>query len=331
MAGVYIISEIGRLSKCNKALAFEDKSGNRTKIFADSIDLLVLNGHVSITGAALTLLAINQIHVYFLEKGAIPNISLDFGNGKNGFLRQKQYAMQGDAKKSLDIARTIVFGKIRNQISFLHRAKRSLEKREQVATSVTRLKRLLKKAEKCEDKSALRGVEGLASKEYFDLFDFNIIPEWAVFGKRSKHPPQTNVNAVMSYLYAVLTVRVQNALEAYGLDTMCSNLHEMTYGKTSLAYDMVEEFRTPIADAVCCALFNHETLKEKDFEQRDGGIFMTKDGCSKVVAAFENKMKSSVKYDGSEMTYLEIIFNQAKSYRDFVSGKTESYLPFAMK
>ena len=90
MASVYIVSEIGKIKKSNENLIFENKDGETKRIMPDQTDLLVLNNHVSVTGESLTLLARNSIPVYFLQNGSIPNITLDFGNSKNGFLRQKQ-------------------------------------------------------------------------------------------------------------------------------------------------------------------------------------------------------------------------------------------------
>lgn len=334
MSSVYIVSEYGKLCADERNLMFKDKNGIESKIMAEDTDLLVMNGHVSLTGESLHLLAKKGISVYLLENGQVPNINIDFGSGKNGFLRQRQYRLLDDERKSLEIAKTLVAGKIRNELTFLNRIVRTSEKAEikKLENSISRLKLYLKKSEKCKNKDQLRGTEGVAAKEYFDLFDFNIMPEWAEFKKRSTRPPETNVNSVLSYLYTILTFRVQNALEAAGLDTMCSNLHEMTYGKTSLAFDIVEEFRTPIADTLCCRVFNYGIMKAEDFEQRDGGVYLTKGGCEKIILAFENKMNSEIKHPltGEPMSYLKIIFEQAVSYKRFIM-EDEPYIPFLMK
>ena len=107
----------------------------------------------------------------------------------------------------------------------------------------------------------------------------------------------------------------------------------MTYGKTSLAYDLMEEFRTPIADTLCCSLFNHGVLKPDDFEERDGGVYMTVEGCQKVIQAFESKMRNEINSDKEEQrfSYLELIFNQANKYKKFIMNEEEAYVPFAMR
>lgn len=340
MSVVYIISEYGKLSASGENFLFRDRNGTESKIMLEDTKLLVMNSHVSLTGECLHLLAKKQMPVYLIQSGSSSNISLDFGGGKNGFLRQKQYQILSDGKKSLEIAKAIVAGKIRNEIAFLERLKRNgsqVEKSNQkigkpIEDSVKKIKSYLKKSQKCRNKEQLRGTEGAAAKEYFGLFGFNILPEWAEFKKRSMRPPETNVNATLSFLYSILTCRVQNALEACRLDTMCSNLHEMTYGKNSLAFDMVEEFRTPVCETLCCSLFNHGVLKPEDFESRDEGVFMTKSGSEKVVRAFEVKMESEIKSPetGENLTYEKLIFEQAILYKRFVA-EGEPYVPFLMK
>lgn len=340
MGTVYIISEYGKLCANGRNFLFTDKNGASKKIMLEDTNLLVMNSHVSLTGESLHLLAQKKMPVYLIQNGAASNISLDFGGGKNGFLRQKQYRLLDDEKKSLEIAKTIVAGKIKNELAFLNRFNRSehLSEKEnekakaRIENAIIKIKEHLKKSQKCKNKDQLRGTEGAAAKEYFDLFDFNIFPDWAEFKKRSTQPPETNVNSVLSFLYTILTCRVQNALEAAGLDTMCSHLHEMTYGKNSLAFDIVEEFRTPVADTLCCALFNHGTLSCSDFEKRDGGIYLAKNGMEKVVRAFESKMESEIKNPatGETMSYEKLIFEQTASYKRFIM-EGEPYIPFLMK
>lgn len=73
---------------------------------------------------------------------------------------------------------------------------------------------------------------------YVAKFEMNINPDWAIFGKRSKNPPCTNVNAVLSFLYTLLMYRVESAIVAESLDSCCGNLHVLNYGKSALDYSL---------------------------------------------------------------------------------------------
>lgn len=177
-------------------------------------------------------------------------------------------------------------------------------------------------------------------------------PEWAVFRKRTKHPPKSNVNAVLSFLYTVLGSKVRCAIELQGLDPMVGCLHELAYGRDALVYDLVEEFRTPVADAVCCSLFNLGILGPQDFrlydfeqevevvgvqevaEEGDSkGILLMESGMKKVLQRFEEKMVSEIVYgpEQRQMSYQEIIYAQAAHYKKVLLGETETYRSFAYR
>ena len=124
MSSVYILSDYGKLSKHDQTLVFIQKDETRTIIFPYKTEQLVLMGNISISGEAMRLLTKYRIPTTFLSSNGRFNGKLTFGDSKNIFLRQKQYRILDDKKASLEIARSIVCGKIRNEISFMQRIKR---------------------------------------------------------------------------------------------------------------------------------------------------------------------------------------------------------------
>ncbi len=270
MAEIYILSDYGKLTKKDETIVFTQNDGTSTILFPFKTEHLVLMGRISISADALRLLTKYKISTTFLSSNGRFNGKLVFGDGKNIFLRQKQFRLLDDSKKSLEIARSIVAGKLRNEISFMQRIKRKTNTDdEKVKGAINDVKNTLNAAERAGDIDSLRGFEGIAARKYFEVFSFNIQCEWAEFKRRSRNPPKTNVNAVLSFLYTLLAYRVESALESQGLDTCCGNLHAINYGRTSLVFDLMEEFRSPVCDSVCCNLFNLGTLAKDDFEQKD--------------------------------------------------------------
>lgn len=339
MSAVYIISEKGKISKESEHLVFKNIDGVSNSIFLHNLEMLVAMGKISFTGEAVSLLAKNRIPLIFTSASGIFNSKMTYKEDKNCFLRLKQYQLLQDEKKSLEVAKEIVRGKIKNQISFMQRIKRKNQvEEEKVLEAISQVKNLLADVDNCETVESLRGKEGCAAKSYFEVFRFNLIPEWAVFESRSKRPPKSNVNAVLSFLYSLLSYRVETALESYSLDCAMGNLHEMTYGKSPLVYDLMEEFRTPFVDTVCCSLFNLGILCTDDFEEYESeseekGIYLSEEGRKKAIAAFEQKMNSCLQYEKEDdrITVMEIIFRQAKKYRRFVDGETDCYEPYYAK
>jgi CRISPR-associated protein Cas1 len=361
MASIYILSDHGKLTKKDETFVFVQSDETKTILFPFKTKQLVIMGNVSLSGDALRLLAKYKISTTFLSSNGRFNGKLTFGDGKNVFLRQKQYKILDNPEESLKIAKSIVVGKIKNQISFMQRIKRKNDSSEQlVLDSINAIKNTLDNAQKADDIEKLRGYEGLAARQYFSVFGYNIQCEWAEFKTRSKNPPRSNVNSVLSFLYTLVMYRVESALEAQGLDVCCGNLHAINYGKQALVFDLMEEFRSAIADSVCCALFNLGTLNKDDFEVKmfseddidyplDEGqlgdeqeensnmaiqaVLLTKPGIKKVIAAFETKMDTLILYQptGQKLSYNKIIYEQAEHYKRVISGEETEYKAYYFK
>ncbi|MCM1322148.1 MAG: CRISPR-associated endonuclease Cas1 [Bacteroides sp.] len=369
MAEIYILSDYGKLSKKNETIIFSRPDGTDTVLFPFKTEHLVLIGKVSISADALRLLTKYKIGTTFLSANGRFNGKLTFGDGKNIFLRQKQFRILDNPQKSLAIARSIVLGKIRNEISFMQRIKRKNSgENTAVEDAIAAVKNTLSNAEKADDIDKLRGYEGIAARKYFEVFKFNLQDEWAEFKTRSKNPPRTNVNAVLSFLYTLLMYRVESAIEAQGLDCCCGNLHAVNYGKSALVFDLMEEFRSPICDSVCCSMFNLGILKPNDFEKKEFsaesddfpldseqgkgdadlfsesqndeenysgccGILLTNTGLKKVITAFEAKMNSVILYAPAlqKISYAKIIYQQVLCYKRVINNEETEYKSYYFK
>jgi hypothetical protein len=353
MSDVYILSNVGKLGKRDETLIFSKPDGTTQVLFPFKVEQLMLIGKVSISGDALRMLSKYRIPVSFISTNGYFNARLVYANNKNVFLRQQQYRLMDNPAQTLQVAKGIVIGKIKNQLSFMQRIKRkTTEVDAEIQTAITRIKQLIEKAETITSLESLRGIEGNASKWYFSVFRYNIKPSWAEFPNRTKNPPRSNVNAVLSFLYTVLTTKIHTVLETQGLDPMAGTLHANAYGAAALAFDLVEELRTPIADTICCALFNLGMLKPEDFECADfspdssdypceleqseqkvaEAVLLTEEGLKKVIAAFQEKM-NKLAFSGSKkksISYNELIFKQITAYKNMLNGQ-QPYTPYYFK
>jgi CRISPR-associated endonuclease Cas1 len=61
---------------------------------------------------------------------------------------------------------------------------------------------------------------------------------WTAFGM-SRRPPMDPMNALLSFLYAVLLNDCRSALEAVGLDPQLGFLHAVRPGRMALALDLI--------------------------------------------------------------------------------------------
>ena len=124
MATIYIVSKIGKISKEAETLIFTQQDGTSTVLFPFKTEILFVVGKISVSGDALRMFAKYKIPVIFLSSNGQFNAKLVYGDSKNVFLRQKQYEILSSQEKTLQLAKSIVFGKIRNQLSFMQRIKR---------------------------------------------------------------------------------------------------------------------------------------------------------------------------------------------------------------
>lgn len=261
-----------------------------------------LFGAVEITAPALIDLMQRGIPVlYFTRGGWFQGISTGHTH-KNVELRMRQYYFAGDRKKSLSIARCLIQGKIRNCRTQIRRNDPESQK-----VALERLDRLAKDAKSASSIEKLLGIEGTAAEIYFGRLDSLLKGDSGFsFENRNRRPPKDPVNAVLSYLYAVLAKDVFVSLLAVGFDPYLGFYHQPRYGRPALALDMMEEFRPLIADSTAVTLFNNGELTQKDFIKTGMGISLKHQAKRAVLGAYERRM-------GTEITHP--IFNYKVSYR----------------
>jgi CRISPR-associated protein Cas1 len=204
-------------------------------------------------------------------------------------LRRAQYRA---ADAPAEIVRGFVLGKVANQRSVLMRGLRdhggAMEERARGALerAVERQAFILRRAaHEAGGVEALRGAEGEAAQLYFSVFDHLIrVDDPALrFSGRSRRPPLDAVNALLSFLYTLLTHDCRSAAEGVGLDPAVGFLHRDRPGRPSLALDLMEELRPPLADRLALSLINRRQLTAADFERRDGGAVWLRDEARKTV------------------------------------------------
>jgi len=294
---------------------------------------VVLFGRVQITTQSVQELCQREIPVTYLSQGAWFYGMTQGLAHKNVELRIAQHACAG-GELALAVARSIVSGKIQNQRTIL---RRNLEERD--SRLLGRLAVHARQARHVAEPATLLGVEGMAANLYFGAFHllFHGTGAWArsVFREqgRNRRPPRDEVNAVLSFLYAVLTKECAVIAQAVGFEIYRGMYHTPKYGRPALALDLCEEFRPLIADSVCLNLFNQGELQPGDFVKRARGVALVPAGRRAVLAAFERRMSQMVTHPifGYTISYRRIIELQARLLRAVIMGEIPAYRPFTTR
>jgi len=257
----------------------------------------------------------------------------------NVVLRRTQYRVADDDAKALNIARNILIGKLHNERWVLERATRDHPGR----LDYDRIKRAsgfiadsIQALLGANTHGSLMGIEGEAAKQYFSVFDELILNNKDVFffRERSRRPPLDNVNALLSFAYTLLTQEMASALSAVGLDPFVGFLHKDRPGRRSLALDLIEEFRAPIADRFVLTMINTRQLHAGNFEQQENGAVHIKDDARKtVLTAWQERKREQIEHPflNEKIEWGLTLHAQALLLARFLRGDLEAYPPFLWK
>lgn len=194
----------------------------------------------------------------------------------------------------------------------------------------------LSSARQSSSMDELRGVEGLAAKDYFYAFDDLVLrnKDDFFFTGRSRRPPLDRLNALLSFCYSILTNDCIAALQGVGLDPYVGFMHTDRPGRASLALDLVEEFRPVLADRFVLTLVNTGAVKPDDFEIREnGGVFLSDSGRKKVLSAWQKKKSEQILHPflQEKIPWGLVPYVQALLLTRAVRGDLDGYPPFLWK
>ncbi len=134
--------------------------------------------------------------------------------------------------------------------------------------------------------SSLRGFEGAAASAYFGGFTQLFAPSLNFTGRR-KRPAPDPVNACLSLGYTLLHHDAVHACHIVGLDTMLGFYHDISFGRESLACDLMEPLR-PLVDQWVWQMFRERTLRIEHFSDDNGRCLLNKSGRKQFYSVYES-------------------------------------------
>lgn len=250
------------------------------------------------------------------------------GTQGNVFLRVNQIRVFEE--NSLDLAKNTIMAKVHNCIKTIKRTLHDnpgLRADLDLQQALEQLEAGFDKIVSCTNDADLRGVEGSLASAHFSVFDKLILNPTFHFSYRTKRPPLDDVNALLSFIYTLLTNDCAAALETVGLDSYIGYYHKLRSGRESLACDMVEELRC-IAERFVLTLINLKIVNASDFDHLDSGaVYLNKDGRTKVLQHWQarkrTKMKHSVIKETIPLGLLPYV--QANLMAKYVRGDIKEY------
>ena len=170
----------------------------------------------------------------------------------------------------------------------------------------------------------LVGHEAQVALRYWDYIRELFADDNVSFEKREHQGAKDLVNSMLNYGYAILYVRVWQALLAAKLNPFDSLIHAQREGKPTLVYDVIEIFRCQVVDRVVISLIQ----KGKELEVRNG--LLTDMTRQLLVKSVMERLARYEKYQGEEMKMEQIILKQATLLAKAFEG-TGKFKPYVAK
>lgn len=235
-------------------------------LFLHRLETLVLVGNINLTSGAISLLCREQLETIFLTTNGRYKGRLEVDESKNVLLTQRQFNSLLDSEFCLRLVRDFVLGKQYNMATMVMRLKRRNPKHlaNELQTIHDKIQLEIQRTQGAQGIDTLRGHEGQATALYYKALRHGLKRDWG-FRKRVRRPPTDPVNSVLSFLSTLLFNRILSAVRLAGLHPGVGYLHSLDYGRYSLVLDLMEEFRSLLAETTTLSLFNLSILSEADF------------------------------------------------------------------
>lgn len=293
-------------------------------------------GDVTVSTALLHRCAEDGRSLVFLDRAGRFRGRVEGPTSGNVLLRRAQHEALGEPGRLLAVCRAVVAAKVQNTRQVLLRGAResaSEEEGERLAAVARHLGESLPRVADAADADTVRGLEGDAARRYFEVFTLLVREARDVFALsgRTRRPPLDQMNALLSFLYTLLTSDCVAAVEGVGLDPQVGYLHVLRPGRPALALDLVEEFRAVLGDRLALTLVNRRQLGAGDFEERPGGAVMLNEaGRRTVLTAYQERKKEELTHPVlGQKTPLGLLPHvQARLLARFLRGDVAEYPAF---
>lgn len=336
---LYVTSQDSYLSLDGENVVILDKDQELARIPLHNLEAIVSFGYRGVSPALMGGCAERNISLSFLTPQGKFLARVTGPVRGNVILRKKQYDVSQKEKECLGIAKNCILGKVYNSRWILERGIRDHSLQvdvEKIKRASGFLQQSLKMMEQCSEVSSLRGYEGEAASIYFGVFDQLILQQKKefTFSTRNKRPPLDKVNALLSFVYTLLTGMAAAALETVGLDPYVGFMHTDRPERVSLALDMVEELRPVLADRFVLIMINKKIVSGKDFTTKeDGAVILSDSSRKRLLTEWQNKKKEVITHPFLEekVEWGMIPFVQAMLLARFLRGDIDQYPPFFWK
>lgn len=336
---LFITTQGTYLSKEGETVAVKIDGEIILRVPVHTLGGIVCFGQVSCSPYLMGFCAENGVAISFLTENGRFLAKVQGPVSGNVLLRREQYRRADDLQASALIARAVVTGKVANCRTVLQRSLRDHCNKldaDGVSQASQRLAHSIRRLQGDFSLDFVCGLEGEAANAYFEVFDHLITSQKDdfSFNERNRRPPLDSVNCLLSFLYSLLMHDVRAALETVGLDPAVGFLHRDRPGRYGLALDLMEEFRSFLADRLTLSLINLCQVQGKGFKKKESGaVWMDDDTRKTVLVAYQKRKQDEIEHPfiKEKVTVGLLPHVQAMLMARHLRGDLDCYPPFIWK
>jgi len=299
---LFITTQGAYLTRDHQTLRVKVEGKVKLTVPFHHLEGVVCFGRVTVSPAIYASAGEHRLDVSFLTEHGRFLARVEPPIHGNVLLRRKQYRLADDAAARLALARPMIAAKVQNARNTLLRAARdgaADDDAEALRRAAAHLAAVLQELPRAATLDVARGIEGETAKTYFGAFSRMVRHHRDVFrlDGRSRRPPRDPVNALLSFVYALVRHDCEGALQSVGLDPAVGYLHVDRPGRPSLALDLMEEFRALVADRLVLALVNRRQVQPAGFATDPaGGVTMDDKTRRAVLVAYQERKREEVQH-----------------------------------
>ena len=339
---IHVLTAGSQISKAGEAFVLTSQEGAKKQIPSADVEGFVIDGFSQITTQALQLCAANDISVHWLNSSGSYMGSFSSGSGPVQRRIRQYEALRNDAIR-LRLTRQLVQSKVEQTLRYILRCTRGeTENGEQrpdkaLRMAVNQIRFLLRDIDKADNVDAIRGLEGIAAKEYFGLLSQllkeNTPAEMRPQG-RSRRPPKDRFNAVLSYLYSLLYTSVLQSVLVVGLEPAFGFYHTPRSSTPPLVLDLMELFRLIVCDIPLIGSINRMQWDlQEDFDITGEKVWLSRSGKRKTVELYERMLQDKWKHSviGYSLSYARLIELEVRLLEKEWTGEEGLFAKFRIR
>jgi CRISP-associated protein Cas1 len=318
MAAIYLIEQGTTIYKEYQRFIIYVSEKPKLEVPIREVQQILVFGNIQLSTPVMQVCLREQIAVVFLSQSGRYHGHLWSSEFRDLDQELVQVRRWGDAAFQFQVSQAIVYGKLMNSKQLLLRFNRK-RKLPDVERAIIGINQDIEALEFSESLDRLRGYEGIGAARYFPALGQLITNSRFEFSLRNRQPPTDPVNSLLSFGYTLLFNNVLGFIIAEGLSPYLGNFHYGERQKPYLAFDLMEEFRSPIVDGLVLKVIHKSLLKPQDFDivPSTGGVYLNQSARRVFLKQFETRMNEEVSHPDlqSKVTYRQAIQLQVRRYK----------------